>query len=131
MSNFVEAKAEGGKSCMKQKKGAFYILLLAVLLAACGNDAEIEDEVQGREVNREIKELPVVEEKITLSAVGDILIHDRVYDDAETEEGYDFSPMLAEVKPYLEEADITVANQETMIGGEEIGLSGYPSFNSP
>lgn len=116
---------------MKRKKGAFYILLLAVLLAACGNNSEIKDDAQGREVNREIKELPVVEEKITLSAVGDILIHDRVYDDAETEEGYDFSPMLAEVKPYLEEADITVANQETMIGGEEIGLSGYPSFNSP
>ncbi|MDN4072388.1 CapA family protein [Fictibacillus terranigra] len=68
----------------------------------------------------------------TIGAVGDILIHDRVYDKAKKRDGsYDFNPMLKEVKPYLENPDITVANQETMIGGEKIGLSSYPSFNSP
>ncbi|MDN4526798.1 CapA family protein [Fictibacillus fluitans] len=68
----------------------------------------------------------------TLGAVGDILIHDRVYNKAKTKNGsYDFNPMLKEVKPYLGKPDITVANQETMIGGEKIGLSSYPSFNSP
>lgn len=67
----------------------------------------------------------------TLTAVGDVLIHSLVYDAAKTANGFDFTPMLAEVKPYLEKADLTIANQETMIGGEEIGLSTYPSFNSP
>lgn len=70
-------------------------------------------------------------QSVTVGTVGDILIHDRVYDDAKVEGGFDFWPMLEEVAPYLEEPDITIANQETMIGGEEIGLSGYPSFNSP
>ncbi|MED4126684.1 CapA family protein [Shouchella miscanthi] len=67
----------------------------------------------------------------TICAVGDILIHDRVYDDARVEGGFDFSPMFDNVAPYLQAADVTIANQETMIGGEALGLSGYPAFNSP
>ncbi|WP_261130478.1 CapA family protein [Bacillus sp. Marseille-Q3570] len=68
----------------------------------------------------------------SLMAVGDILIHDYVYNQAKTSEGrYDFTAMFKLVKPYLESADITIANQETMIGGSEIGVSTYPRFNSP
>ncbi|WP_245805833.1 CapA family protein [Bacillus alkalicellulosilyticus] len=67
----------------------------------------------------------------TLAAVGDVLIHSSVYTDAFDGEAYDFKPMLAPVKALLEEADITFANQETVIGGVELGLSGYPNFNSP
>ncbi|MGN7299496.1 CapA family protein [Ferdinandcohnia sp. SAFN-114] len=68
---------------------------------------------------------------ITLAAIGDILIHSTVYNDAKTDNGYDFKPMIANVKGLLENADITIANQETIVGGTEIGLSTYPSFNSP
>lgn len=39
--------------------------------------------------------------------------------------------MFEAVKPYLESADITIANSESIIGGQEIGLSSYPQFNSP
>lgn len=67
----------------------------------------------------------------TINAVGDILIHSLVYNQAKTANGFDFKPMFSEVKPLLNNADITVANQETMIGGQAIGLSTYPSFNSP
>lgn len=67
----------------------------------------------------------------SLSAVGDILIHSTVYNSAKTENGYDFVPMFEKVKPYLEKSDITVANSESIIGGAGIGLSSYPSFNSP
>ena len=67
----------------------------------------------------------------TLGAVGDILIHDRVYNEAKVDDGFDFKPMLAEVKEALEKPDILLANQETIVAGEKIGLSSYPSFNSP
>ncbi|MFX3673506.1 MAG: CapA family protein [Paenisporosarcina sp.] len=67
-----------------------------------------------------------------LVAIGDILLHRPVYKDAATPEGsYDFSSMFTKVKPFLESADLAIANQETMIGGEELGLSSYPMFNSP
>lgn len=72
-----------------------------------------------------------IEEKITLGAIGDILIHDWVYEDAQLETGYDFTPMFKHVNSLLSEPDILLANQETILGGEEIGISTYPTFNSP
>jgi poly-gamma-glutamate synthesis protein (capsule biosynthesis protein) len=35
------------------------------------------------------------------------------------------------VKPLLEKPDVLTANQESMLGGQALGLSGYPRFNSP
>ncbi|MBT2692421.1 CapA family protein [Bacillus sp. ISL-55] len=70
-------------------------------------------------------------EKVKLGAIGDILIHDTVYEDAFVNPGYDFKPMLSNVKEYLIEPDLLLANQETLLGGVEIGLSSYPMFNSP
>ncbi|MBT2684916.1 CapA family protein [Bacillus sp. ISL-37] len=70
-------------------------------------------------------------ETVKLGAIGDILIHDTVYEDAFVNPGYDFKPMLSNVKEYLIEPDLLLANQETLLGGVEIGLSSYPMFNSP
>lgn len=67
----------------------------------------------------------------TISAIGDVLIHGTVYKDAQTENGYDFTPMFEKVQPFLSQSDITIANSESIIGGSEIGVSTYPSFNSP
>ncbi len=68
----------------------------------------------------------------SFSAIGDILIHDRVFEPAQIGDGtYDFTPHLKNVQSLLKAADITIANQESLIGGTEIGLSSYPSFNSP
>ncbi|KZE67701.1 capsular biosynthesis protein [Fictibacillus phosphorivorans] len=86
---------------------------------------------------KEIKTEPIVQKPVekttslTLAAVGDILIHDTVYNSAKTASGYDFNRNFLPVKPYLVQPDITMANQETMIGGTKLGLSSYPSFNSP
>ncbi|WP_066062625.1 CapA family protein [Neobacillus soli] len=70
-------------------------------------------------------------EKITIGAIGDILIHDVVYQDAFNGTKYTFEPMLENVKTLLEKPDLLTANQESMLGGLELGLSGYPTFNSP
>lgn len=68
----------------------------------------------------------------TMVAVGDILLHDTVYNDFRLEaDTFDFSPLLEDIKQYIEPADFAFANQETNIGGVEIGLSSYPNFNSP
>ncbi|WP_433942919.1 CapA family protein [Paenibacillus sp. SN-8-1] len=70
--------------------------------------------------------------RATLAAVGDVLIHSPVYKDASISKGkYDFNPMFNEVRKLTQEPDILVANQESMIGGTGLGLSSYPSFNSP
>mgnify|MGYP000700733201 CR=1 FL=1 len=35
------------------------------------------------------------------------------------------------MKEEVQAADIAIVNQEVIIGGEELGVSGYPSFNAP
>lgn len=70
-------------------------------------------------------------EKVTIGAIGDILIHSPVYQDAFNGATYDFYPMFEPVKTMLENADILTANQESRLGGTELGLSSYPLFNSP
>lgn len=31
----------------------------------------------------------------------------------------------------LQAADLALVNQEVILGGEELGISGYPAFNAP
>ncbi|MEZ2457750.1 CapA family protein [Salinicoccus roseus] len=71
--------------------------------------------------------------KITLVATGDILLHTRLCRKAKRKirPGYNFDSLLSEARPYLEQGDLTIVNQESIIGGEELGISNYPKFNSP
>ncbi|MHB0939744.1 MAG: CapA family protein [Armatimonadota bacterium] len=70
--------------------------------------------------------------RFTVAAIGDILIHSTLYKAAHTGGGaYDFKPLFAQVKPYLESADYTIANLEVPVAGADRGYSGYPCFNSP
>lgn len=86
--------------------------------------------VKKDEVREEIKEEPT-NTSLSLVMVGDCLIHGAVYDDARINGGYDFKPMLEEIKPIVSKYDLAFYNQETILGGSGIGLSTYPRFNSP
>lgn len=75
---------------------------------------------------------PVVEEfDASLVMVGDALIHGAVYGKAKKGNTYDFKPMVAEVKDIIKQNELAFYNQETILGGSELGLSTYPQFNSP
>lgn len=63
--------------------------------------------------------------------VGDALLHSNVYNDAKVGNTYDFTKQYTRVKDYIEPYDLAFYNQETILGGTEIGLSTYPRFNSP
>lgn len=69
--------------------------------------------------------------KVSFVAVGDNLIHDAIYLAAYVNGIYDFKPFYADIKPLIKSHHLAFINQETMLGGVEIGLSSYPSFNSP
>ena len=71
------------------------------------------------------------QKKLSMVMVGDALIHDSIYKDAKTSDGYDFKPMLTYIKDIVSNYDLGYYNQETILGGTDIGLSSYPSFNSP
>lgn len=70
--------------------------------------------------------------EITLVMVGDILLHTPVAESGRLAEGgYDFSAVFAQLKEEISEADLALVNQEVIIGGEELGITGYPAFNAP
>ena len=78
----------------------------------------------------EVKESKIY--KASLFMVGDALIHSTLYQDAKLSDGsYDFKPMLELIKPISSTYDLVYYNQETVLGGVELGLSNYPRFNSP
>ena len=70
--------------------------------------------------------------QLSMVMVGDNLIHSSIYKDAYDENGgYDFTKMYELVKPIVSQYDIAYYNQETILGGKELGVSDYPTFNSP
>lgn len=80
-------------------------------------------------INLNIKDNP--EYKLSLIMVGDALIHDDIYIDAKEGNNYNFTKMLSLIKEIVKDYDLAYYNQETILGGKEIGLSSYPAFNSP
>ena len=70
--------------------------------------------------------------ELSMVMVGDCLIHRFVYTDAKNNDGtYSFSKMFTEVEDLIKGNDLAFYNQESNIGGKELGLSAYPRFNSP
>jgi len=69
---------------------------------------------------------------VSLVMVGDILLHTPVEESARQEDGsYDFTAVFSETRDMIAAADLALVNQEVIIGGEELGISGYPAFNAP
>lgn len=71
------------------------------------------------------------ETSLDLVMIGDALFHSAVYADGKIGKEYNFSPMFENVKEMFEGYDLLFYNQESILGGKEIGLSTYPCFNSP
>ncbi len=74
--------------------------------------------------------------RVSFVAVGDNLpeIEMAAYADAqagETGDGdYDYTPIYAPIRDYVQAADLAYVKQETHLGGDDIGPKGYPSFNT-
>lgn len=69
---------------------------------------------------------------IRIAVVGDLMCHSPQYNYAKVaKDSFDFNPVYRFVKPYLEQADFTFGNLETVIGKKGSTYSGYPRFKSP
>ncbi len=127
---------------ISRSRKTFYILfclavisVLLVLLDTVVFSGGIDevDKTKGTEDSLKIDEEqePIKEKKLSLIMGGDALIHSAVYEDAKEGSGYNFNKMLDKIKPIVKSYDLAFYNQETILGGEELGLSTYPCFNSP
>jgi len=114
----------------------FFILLIFIVIASFGGwYFQRKENLKNVKVNIEYKTVNTKKEyKTNLVMVGDALIHGLVYQTANKYadyKGYDFKPMLKYTKEIVEDYDLAYYNQETILGGTELGLSTYPMFNSP
>ena len=134
------------------------IFIYCMLLSGCNTNTEpvvsqniseeiIVSQVSANQIDSEklnqtentVSEIEIPEEnvlpdipEVSLIMVGDILLHTPVEESARQEDGtYNFDAIFANVTEEVQSADLALVNQEVIIGGEELGISGYPAFNAP
>lgn len=115
-----------GDSCLK--RFAIASIACGFLLTGCINNREEiihPDDFAMLQSNQAEVDLTGTSTDITIGMIGDILLHYPLY----TYDNYDTS--FSAVKDQMTGTDFLLANQESLPGGAELGLSGYPQFNSP
>lgn len=83
----------------------------------------------------QIPQQPVTE-RVSFVGCGDNIIYagnikDAEYNAIEGGRQYNFKPTFENVAAKINEADISFINQETLMCGEDYGITFYPTFNSP
>lgn len=68
---------------------------------------------------------------IRFAAMGDMLAHDTVNQQAQSGKTYDYKSFFTAIKPLYKDADVVFCNPETLVSGTRFGISGYPTFNAP
>lgn len=105
------------------------LLLLLVLIFICGCSTENNNiSILDTNENSSFKST-----SINLTAVGDVMAHSpqlkAQYDS--NSNTYSFDNNFKYIKKYIETSDLSIANLETTLAGEDIGYSSYPTFNTP
>jgi poly-gamma-glutamate synthesis protein (capsule biosynthesis protein) len=88
-------------------------------------------EISSRNTNLSSQKKGELYDTISLAIVGDLMCHSQQFTQAKKDSGYDFNPAFAPVKKYLENADFTFGNLETVTAGASLNYTGYPMFNTP
>lgn len=93
--------------------------------------AEVDRTEKTQESKCEQKD-PMENSTLKILAAGDLMFHMPQIYSARTPNGtHDFNPPFRFIKEYVLNADMAIANLETVTAGDELGFSGYPRFNSP
>lgn len=110
-----------------KKYSVLALLVLLALLQGCTSSIQATVEPLPPE------EKPSPPEKLVITAVGDIMVHNTQLAAAHRPDtgSYDFAPFFSVVKPLLQAAHLTIGNLETTLAGPQTGYSGYPRFNTP
>lgn len=122
---------------MKRIKVILILILLISILYKDNNFLIKHNEnsyksVKGREKNSKEERKKPETSKVKILAVGDIMFHMPQISASYIGDGnYDFTDSFKYVKENISNADISIANFETAVGGRDKKFSGFPQFNSP
>lgn len=125
----------------RRYKNILLITLILLSCCSCTNEDEVAsisetEQVMEPSIEEQSTESTVeedfIESEVDLLMVGDILLHDNVQNSGKLPDGtYNYDHLFEKVIGDIQAADIAIANQEVILGGTELGLSGYPAFNGP
>lgn len=69
-----------------------------------------------------------------IAAAGDIIPHDMLVSKGDAYlpgYGWDFSPMMEEIEPWISDADLAICHMEGTLSATNTGIAGYPRFVGP
>ena len=117
---------------MKKKYVIFVVLIVLIVISGLYLlKKESQNEPKQQEKTEEVQKEETKTSKLSLIMVGDALLHGSVYRDAYKNGVYNFDSKIEYIKPIVQNYDLAFYNQESILGGTELGLSDYPTFNSP
>lgn len=97
----------------------------------CETENSENAEIHETDESEDIEEIHE-NEHVDILMIGDMLIHEPVYKSGiQGDESLNYDHFFENIQGDLDEAEIKIVNQETILGGSEIGFSSYPCFNSP
>jgi len=77
----------------------------------------------------------VEKSRVQLTFIGDLMLHQAQADAARQPGGYDFNRSFGKVRPFLQGADLTIGNLETVLAGRFVDTSAqnapFPLFSAP
>jgi poly-gamma-glutamate synthesis protein (capsule biosynthesis protein) len=109
---------------VRELKKSWALFMLPVFFFSCSLNKLTQEEEQGPKAE-------IRPDYLVLVAAGDNLLHDVMIRRDPKTGAYNFTGYYGEIKALIEPADIAFINQETLLGGERYGFSGYPQFNTP
>lgn len=108
--------------------GISLYFLESKILNKPNNEVEVKEPIPEKEPEEEKRK----EYNLSLVMVGDALYHTGTYKDGLQKDGtYNYDHQLSDIAPIIADYDLAYYNQETILGGTELGLKSYPNFNSP
>lgn len=115
------------------------LIVPVMLLAGCNNSspagsnvvASVPETTTTEVVTEEPTTIPPAV-TIDIMMIGDMLMHMPAINSGKKSDGsYNYDHLFKNILGDIAAADISIVNQETILGGTELGLSAYPCFNSP
>ena len=135
------------KRLLGKTKFVLVFCLSSILITSCSNKTKMIEEIkiedsyvddvketveQNIDINiKPIRKVKPLIEEASMLVVGDNLISSTIIKAAYNGETYNFDSLFENIKEELDNADIKVINQETILVDDPNDYSGYPRFGSP
>ncbi len=92
---------------------------------------EIPENEEEKIPDQDIQEQETPDQDISIIMAGDMLLHTDILESGLQDDGtYNYDHLFTHTRDLISSTDLALVNEEVILGGSELGLSGYPEFNA-